>query len=478
MRANFGCVRQEPAGITTNVSPWAQAPTVWVASQATSDVWIASRPPSALSSASPLMQFIARASLPHAARGGVPAELMYTTGNRLEAILDGVPAVLDAMTRQISAAHSEVLFATFDWNDNTTPARLIMDSIRQLETNHRKALQEGTAEGPVQLRMVLRCPPLAAFSNYATAELEALLLGLDPRCVQAEMVQHCERFVGALHTKSVVTDATVGLLTGINPQDYNDPPVPWYDMGCMVVGDVALSLRADLLDARGRCSSTVRNDATMPDPVLIVPNPARRHTEGTPMLVTTRLADGNIFHRNYDNPHSCAFLAALGGATQRVCIMTPTLNVSVLRDAIVAAVLRGAQVDLILSHSFDYPWTSRALLQGGSNSNVLRRLNAALCRQGDAAACARLRVRWFSTDGVEPVTGKVPGASHAKGAAFDNQVLILGSSNQDMQSWFNSRETNVVIDDAAATQTWVTSIFDRYFASGVEASPDGYAWLG
>jgi phosphatidylserine/phosphatidylglycerophosphate/cardiolipin synthase-like enzyme len=76
-------------------------------------------------------------------------------------------------------------------------------------------------------------------------------------------------------------------------------------------------------------------------------------------------------------------------------------------------------------------------------------------------------VRWYSRAGATAVFGNGEYASHAKYSSIDDEVVVVGTANMDTQSWNNSREVNVVVDDAAVTQAWDAQLFDADFGRGI-----------
>ena len=47
---------------------------------------------------------------------------------------------------------------------------------------------------------------------------------------------------------------------------------------------------------------------------------------------------------------------------------------------------------------------------------------------------------------------------HVKFCAVDGQVAIIGSGNQDTQSWFHSQEINVMMDSKKVVSEWVAAL--------------------
>jgi phosphatidylserine/phosphatidylglycerophosphate/cardiolipin synthase-like enzyme len=144
-------------------------------------------------------------------------------------------------------------------------------------------------------------------------------------------------------------------------------------------------------------------------------------------------------------------------------MQTPNLNDDVAKQALVDAVLRGVRVDLVLSKSFNDA-TEALPGQGGSNDDTVIELYEKLAGVSDV--CTKLRIRWHARDGVA-VEGNGVYASHAKYTSFDDAVVIVGTANMDTQSWNNSREVNVLVDDPATTRAWDEQLFALDFDGGV-----------
>jgi phosphatidylserine/phosphatidylglycerophosphate/cardiolipin synthase-like enzyme len=82
-------------------------------------------------------------------------------------------------------------------------------------------------------------------------------------------------------------------------------------------------------------------------------------------------------------------------------------------------------------------------------------------------ACKKLQIRWYSRDGLRPVVGNGIYASHAKYASVDDTVVIVGTANMDTQSWNNSRELNIIVDDADLATAWDAQLFVADWTRGV-----------
>ena len=163
--------------------------------------------------------------------------------------------------------------------------------------------------------------------------------------------------------------------------------------------------------------------------------------------------------------------AVEAAVTQLVAALGPALQVAAMDIAEQAAAEVRAQlpdhtVDVVLSKGFN-DISENLPGQGGDNDMNVRMLYDALAAKGVTNACDKLRVRWYSRDGVTPVRDNGNYASHAKFTSIDDEVVIVGTANMDTQSWNNSREVNVVVDDPALAVAWDAQLFGADFARGV-----------
>jgi phosphatidylserine/phosphatidylglycerophosphate/cardiolipin synthase-like enzyme len=49
----------------------------------------------------------------------------------------------------------------------------------------------------------------------------------------------------------------------------------------------------------------------------------------------------------------------------------------------------------------------------------------------------------------------------------DDQIAIIGSANMDTQSWYQSRELNVLVDSAVIVKAWEEAIFTKNLSRAV-----------
>ncbi|KAL8391829.1 hypothetical protein RB595_002146 [Gaeumannomyces hyphopodioides] len=162
-----------------------------------------------------------------------------------------------------------------------------------------------------------------------------------------------------------------------------------------------------------------------------------------PMALVCRPPHGPPDNSSASNPQNAAWLAALRYATDSVFIQSPTLNAEPLLPAIVEACERGVHVTCFICLGYN---DIGELLpkQGGHNEMIAHRLHAALSPAGRRC----LHYHWYvGRDCAAPLTqSRRLRSCHVKLLVADGRVAVVGSGNQDTQSWMHSQEVNVLLD--------------------------------
>jgi phosphatidylserine/phosphatidylglycerophosphate/cardiolipin synthase-like enzyme len=409
--------------------------------------------------------------------GSVPTSLYSTQRNVADpaALIDG-PQIFPAFRELIASAEHHVNLQTYVWEPDTDPTNEIVAGLRDLAERRAAAAPAGP---PVAVRFIFDVSTLGFGSTVtalprAWAQVEAL--HLDPKLVTFELAGFYHVAMGNLHVKTLVVDGRDAIVTGANPQAHHNYAQPWRDAGYKLHGDVAAALLADFDDAWQQsklwtCGSTENPEFlqcsadTTPVTYTIAPS-SLPESACVPMLVTSRQSDMNPTSNRTDNTQDQAFLAAFAGARSHICMQTPNLNDDAAKAALVEAVKRGVRVELVLSKGFN-DMSEIAPGQGGTNEGNVAELHATLAAAGVTDLCKKLQIRWYSRDGLRAVEGNGIYASHAKYASVDDTVVIVGTANMDTQSWNNSREVNVIVDDGATTRAWDEALFLPDFDGGV-----------
>ncbi|KAL9942393.1 hypothetical protein D7B24_003408 [Verticillium nonalfalfae] len=204
-------------------------------------------------------------------------------------------------------------------------------------------------------------------------------------------------------------------------------------------------------------------------PTPYTPHP--RHSP-VPMALVNRPPHGSPDSSSLSNPQNAAWLAALAHARSSVFIQSPTLNASPLLPALLAACERGVHVHAYIC--LGYNDAGELLpLQGGHNEAVAHRLHAQLSDD----ARPRLHYHWYvAKDHAAPVPhGLGARACHIKLLIADERVGVVGSGNQDTQSWAHSQEVNVMVDSPDICRSWIdalrrnqnTALFGRLQSDGI-----------
>ncbi|EPQ30619.1 uncharacterized protein PFL1_02143 [Pseudozyma flocculosa PF-1] len=180
--------------------------------------------------------------------------------------------------------------------------------------------------------------------------------------------------------------------------------------------------------------------------------------EPVPMALVNRRPHGTPGHSDIRNPQDAAWLAGFRYAKEHVFIQSPTLNASPIKAAVLACVRRHVRVELWLDLGFNDKSESMPF-QGGTNEQVVTGFYRQLRREGKGDE-RYLEVYWYTgKDMTRPLNAvRKQRNCHVKFAAIDGQVAILGSGNQDTQSWFHSQEINVMVDSRQIVAEWMDAL--------------------
>jgi phosphatidylserine/phosphatidylglycerophosphate/cardiolipin synthase-like enzyme len=368
-------------------------------------------------------------------------------------------AVFTAMSRLIESAQHEVLIQSYEYSD-AYASRALKSALLSLEARRRKESPNGP---PVQVRILVDQErdhlPLGP-DNLSPLEQDMASLHLDPRYVQLEVKPYGHWATGFLHAKEVIVDGREALVTGFNLDTATSPDLKWYDTGILFEGDVVHALRREYLATAAIAQLPIGADPAAGEPL----------GGGVPMLVIGRPPDDNPASRDTQNSQDQVFLSLFNQARHCIRAATPNLNSPPVLQALVNACQRGVRVELLLSKGFNEA-RSEVPFGGGPNDDSVAELERQVRALGKSG---NLEIRWESDNGRSPVLGNSCSAAHVKYTSVDGQVAVVGSTNLDVQSWYHSREVDVVVDSAALARAWDAQVFLPRFDQGLDVdSPAG-----
>jgi phosphatidylserine/phosphatidylglycerophosphate/cardiolipin synthase-like enzyme len=425
--------------------------------------------------ASDVSRAMAEAMVPVVDNGTVPLGRLSSAGRVDPRMYITGPEIFGKAAELIEDAEVEVDIQVYKWEPGTDPTETILGGLAALQARRRET---STAAPPVDVRIVIDTSVLGVAApvteeHMPLVEAQIAAYDLDPAHVRITLAAH-ERGLfdqfGNLHVKTFIVDGRVALITGANPEAQHNFEAPWHDIGTVVAGDVVLAMLDDFDHSYSRSFVW---DCAAPDDCLQAPAPLEhRFAPGSTTAVASAChvlalsrQESNFPNNDVDNPQDQAFLAAFGAARRVLKIETPNINDDAAKNAIVAAVERGVEVRLITSKEFNEAAEGPV---GGPNGDNVDGLYRRLASAGMNDACERLRIRWYSRDGIEPVLGNGPYASHVKYASVDDEVVIVGTTNMDTPSWNFSHELDLAIDDADTTRGFDAQLFDADWERAID----------
>ncbi|RMD40136.1 hypothetical protein DV735_g4993, partial [Chaetothyriales sp. CBS 134920] len=208
-------------------------------------------------------------------------------------------------------------------------------------------------------------------------------------------------------------------------------------------------------------NTTAENHTTATAPDITDPNevmspfiPLPPHPP-FPIAVTNREPYGTPTASSLHVPQNVAWVSGLRYATKSVLIQTPDLNAADLLPEILAAARRKINVSII--YCLGYNDAGEMLpLQGGHNEGVAH----SLYKQLEPEYHDYLNYYcYIAKDQIRPIHNSHKQRScHIKLMIIDGHIGIMGSGNQDTQSWYHSQEINVMIDSPLVVARWYDAI--------------------
>lgn len=185
-------------------------------------------------------------------------------------------------------------------------------------------------------------------------------------------------------------------------------------------------------------------------------------------------------------PQNRAFGGVFKYAKKEINMTTPSFNSLGFKSFVLEAVKNGVTVNLLLSKNYqDY---NDPFQEMGKNSRAVKttleeiKVEMAKMNPNPGKTMGSFNVNWFVTR-AGFLSGKRPGEryenrivvneifynhNHTKFLCADGQVAIIGSANLDEQSWFNSREFNMVVEGPMVVKTWCNKVFKEDYLRGKE----------
>ncbi|HEX7153172.1 MAG TPA: phospholipase D-like domain-containing protein [Thermoanaerobaculia bacterium] len=402
------------------------------------------------------------------ANSPVPLNRLLSTCNKLESVRIDGPAIFTGARDIISMANHEVDIAMFVWESDSQAARLIGDGLIAAQARR-------TSTNPLLVRIVVdeveELSVNRTINNLWNSQKDWINRGLDTSRVVLQLATAARATfaAAAMHDKVIVVDGRWVLVTGANVERIHDAGAPWHDTGYIVQGDAAQSALAafDGVWTNDRtyhwhCATQSFSFDCNKRTHYLQPKRSWMPAFGTqrpghvPVLAVGRNKQ-QLFFTSTRNPQDIAWLTAMSRATSQIHIESPNINDDAFQGAVLAAVNRGVTVRLITSMGFNDAGEDAPSL-GGDNLEIAARLRQAV-RNLPLSLQERLQFRWYSYDGINPVTENGPRASHTKFMTVDGMLGIVGSGNQDTVSWDISHEFNLLLDEVNATSYLDNALF-------------------
>jgi len=252
----------------------------------------------------------------------------------------------------------------------------------------------------------------------------------DMKCLDFRAKTYHLHIKGALHSKMVLID---GKVTIMGSKNFDSDTGMEYTIA--LEGSVTMAMRQDFASVWGETLPRL-TDGGITAPC----------TGDIPILYLGRVEGKIIGAHNEHAAQDAGWLAALESAKKEVYIQTPNFNSKVVEDKLIETLKRGVKVTIVSSYKAGDAVEPLDRESVGTNEDTIDKIRKSLSQ--DDATQERLKFCWFIGkrlgDNPRP---KKEEWSHVKAMIVDKEFAIVGSGNQDPQSWYHSRENNVLLDD-------------------------------
>jgi phosphatidylserine/phosphatidylglycerophosphate/cardiolipin synthase-like enzyme len=279
--------------------------------------------------------------------------------------------------------------------------------------------------------------------------------------IDFKVVKYHYGIQGALHSKYMLIDGHTTIMGSKNL----DADVAMEYM-LVVNGQVTRSLRADF-------GSILKE----PLPELKTSPPTYDPAKDVPILVVSRMNSVVSSKIKEYAPQNEAWLKAVEVAQKEIYVQTPDFATKAIAEAILDAVIRRPiTVKLVVAFHQEDKVTAMHKHSIGTSGETMNYMYNKLKTAGNVKG--KLEWCWFVGQRAGPnfKYNKLEW-SHVKFMAVDGKFAMVGSGNQDPQTWYHSREVNILIDDAKTTQHMLSTLQEpqqslEHCYNGSEAEKD------
>ncbi len=430
--------------------------------------------------------------------------------------------------RIIRNARKQVFLQTFLYQSNSYAGRKIVKALLELEKNVKKRKGE-----PVHVHLLINSPVAFAgfyskfpgvFNRKSKKDQDGyynlgLKQTLDPNYVVLKIKTFNHALLGATHAKTIVVDNAIGIVTGANLKETHDLlkqdndlyTVRNDDHAFILTGSVVEGFVDDFKTAWDKEGEFYRSNIIDLDkkpvteknrllaPIIINQNQMSLFQNeifkdlNKKQFTNDRLGLGikalsfnktdfvqnvhvilvtkshrEIINRNDSIFHNQVFYSLIDNAKSRLNIISPSLNQANVIEKIIKSAQRGVQVNIVLSKNYQDHKANKPF-QGGTNQSNVDKIINALKKDKDPTNDNNVQFRWFKSISGE-LSNAMTNSSHTKYLSADNEIVLTGSSNLDMQSFYQSREFNVALSSTEVAKLWCQQLFEPVWERALPAT--------
>lgn len=393
-------------------------------------------------------------ALDKAAVAGNQAILTAQTGEARVTLSLPSQDISQSLIEIITSANKEVLVMGYDLDKNTEPVNNLKNALDKLNA-------KSDQNNKIRIRILVDRPLSVAsmFNNPINNNTMQEYLIQYPN-LDFQYGEHGYKALGSYNSKMIIIDNHTAIIpsAGLNSNHKN-----LAGLATLIQDSELITyLRQDFISAwDSSYTATLAGKKTPIPSELQIPNTMPE--ANAQVFFLSKKAQGAS--RKHPSPYSIALKEAIIKARNIINLTTTQLNNPEVIQSLVEAIKRGVKVNIVITKNMN----RASMAEKGNNFSAMQLLYDQI-GQAHNKLDARWRIDEDNLNLIEaPGREKLPQLNMV---SIDNEIIFTGSSSLNQQSFFHSREADLVIHSATVAKNYNERLFLPIFNKGISVLKD------
>jgi phosphatidylserine/phosphatidylglycerophosphate/cardiolipin synthase-like enzyme len=450
--------------------------------------------------------------------------LIYEKTNRFAKVLSTGGNIFNEYKNIISGAKKEVLIASYFWVTQGTDKNKYGSNTNSKKSYAAQKIGEGLVQAQknipngqkINVYILINELMLEQLKNDIFREFleinegelskinqvqDAIIswekMGLDKNKFSFKLASFEQYSDFNMHDKFIVVDSEKFIVGSANVKPENNPePGSQHEVAMLVEGESAKGVEKYFKDKWDKKNITEYNCSQKENRSFCLPiefskrTKLKNETRETKFLenknnfgVIILPSDGNSSptRKHLESPQNRGWLSGIENAKQSIEVISPNISAVPFVEKIKDAILRGVEVRMITAYGHadkEYEALHNLFATGSSNTKVATEIFAPFLKTLPKFSKTypvkiiqnQNPLKWYVPPNSNlPAFGSGPNVVHAKYLILDNQVVILGSGNQEFFSYYTSSELNALVDNKEFANTLRNTEFEPIWKRSVNS---------